>query len=307
MRYTPRKATKYATLEERQTGKHVLRKKQCAKCGEFFLMRYDRKYCSKKCHNDSMRGNVSKRERNRANTRARKLNKLKTWDEVPDAAIFARDSGVCQLGPQCKFPGVPIDPEAHHPLPLSPSIDHIIPLSHYGIDVEANKRATHLACNCSRNNRLTDEDRAFMEAHPELILAPEQLAALPSRKKREPKPKRVVLVYDLPCSWCGVRVSRFRQASYVACGNCPGSSAGCCSCGAKMVIVAGSRPPETRKCRSCAKADPSPNTVKPLKTVWETCTTCGGLLYSNNKVGVCQRTPTCRRAYARESYARGLR
>lgn len=232
----------------------------------------------------------------RAERRARKLNKAKTWDGIVDAEIFARDEGVCQLGASCKYPGELIDPEAPHPQSLSPSVDHIIPLSYGGIDVAANKRAAHLGCNVGRNNRLSEEDQAFMDTHPELVLPPEQLVTLPSRKKPPKTPKPEPVFHELACFWCGAIVSRPYLANYVACGVCPGSTAGCTICGAKMVIVAGSRPPETRKCRSCAHVDPAP---RPRKISGKSCSVCGGPLQANNKIGVCQRTDACKLAYGR--------
>lgn len=275
------------------------RKWQCAQCGEFYAAPYKRKYCTKKCYADSMRAYAPGAAR-KAAARARHLSKLKTWDGVADAEIFARDEGVCQLGASCKYPGEPIDPEARHPQPLSPSVDHIIPLSYGGIDVAANKRAAHLNCNVGRNNRLTDEDRAFMKAHPEFILAPEQLATLPPRVKREFKPKvpkPEPVFYTLTCFWCGNAIQRTYRANFAICGECPGSTAGCSVCGVKMVIVAGSRPPETRKCRPCAHADPAPRPSTAKEGSGRPCGVCGEPLYSNNKIGICQRNAVCRRAY----------
>jgi len=296
VRSTPRQGSKFLTLEDRRAGR-VRWKRQCSGCGEFFMMRHDQKYCTKQCA-DSSRRLYPPGAAQKAASRARKLSKLKTWDGVADAEIFARDAGVCQLGENCKYPGVLIDPEARHPQPLSPSVDHIIPLSYGGIDVAANKRAAHLSCNVGRNNRLSESEKAFMVAHPELVLPPEQLTLLPLRRKRGLKaktPKPAPVFYESACFWCESPVLRTYRADYVMCGKCPGSTAGCSVCGAKMVIVAGSRPPETRRCRSCPRSEPPP---RPQKS----CVVCGGPLYANNTIGVCQRTDACKREYGRIYY-----
>ena len=43
------------------------------------------------------------------------------------------------------------------PHPMSPSIDHVVPVSLGGTDDLTNLRLTHLACNVRRGNRLDEE------------------------------------------------------------------------------------------------------------------------------------------------------
>lgn len=70
-------------------------------------------------------------------------------------AIFERDSWTCQI---C---GDGIDPELTFPDPMSPSIDHIVPLrdclEQFGsdyVDNESNWQAAHVRCNTAKGVRL---------------------------------------------------------------------------------------------------------------------------------------------------------
>lgn len=63
--------------------------------------------------------------------------------------VFARDGWVCQLCME------PIDREARSPAPLSPSIDHIIPISQGGGDTPSNVQASHRVCNTRKGARLS--------------------------------------------------------------------------------------------------------------------------------------------------------
>ena len=67
-------------------------------------------------------------------------------------------------GWRCGIPGCrrrPIDPTKPWPHPLSPSIDHIEPLSRGGLHVYANVRIAHLACNTARGNSIDNEQLAL--------------------------------------------------------------------------------------------------------------------------------------------------
>lgn len=61
--------------------------------------------------------------------------------------VFERDGWICQL---C---GDPTDWTTHFPDPLSPSLDHIVPLSRGGEHSRANTQCAHLACNIRKGNR----------------------------------------------------------------------------------------------------------------------------------------------------------
>jgi HNH endonuclease len=83
---------------------------------------------------------------------------------VTDQQILERDSWECQI-PGCQLGPIPL--LAAWPDPLSPSVDHIMPLSLGGDDVQGNKRAAHLACNVQRGNRMHPDDAI---AGPEPIM-----------------------------------------------------------------------------------------------------------------------------------------
>jgi len=63
------------------------------------------------------------------------------------AEIAARDKHRCQL---C---GGKVDMALRAPDPMSPTIDHIVPISRGGDDTKANVQLAHLGCNSSKGNR----------------------------------------------------------------------------------------------------------------------------------------------------------
>lgn len=62
--------------------------------------------------------------------------------------IFARDNWICKLCNQ------PLDRTEVKPHPMSPSIDHIIPLSRGGEHNKENCQAAHLGCNRSKGPKI---------------------------------------------------------------------------------------------------------------------------------------------------------
>jgi 5-methylcytosine-specific restriction endonuclease McrA len=74
-----------------------------------------------------------------------------TLETFEPREIFERDQWTCQL---CQRP---VDDTIAWPAPLSPSLDHIVPISKGGDHSRANSRLAHLACNSSRGNRGDDE------------------------------------------------------------------------------------------------------------------------------------------------------
>jgi 5-methylcytosine-specific restriction endonuclease McrA len=62
--------------------------------------------------------------------------------------IFERDRWVCQL---CRGPVIAT---IKHPDPMSPSLDHIIPLAKYGNHTRANVQLAHLLCNLRKADKL---------------------------------------------------------------------------------------------------------------------------------------------------------
>lgn len=58
-------------------------------------------------------------------------------------------------GYQCSICDQPVDLHLRRPNLLSPSIDHVIPRAHGGLDVPGNIALAHLLCNISKGTRLT--------------------------------------------------------------------------------------------------------------------------------------------------------
>lgn len=148
----------------------------CKQCGREFRAGSVRpsapfKYCSVACRTAARSLSPDERKaRKQAQTRARRLRHDQTWDGVTDQQVFVRDDWQCQV-PGCGFG--PLRRDLAWPDALSPSIDHIVPLSRGGTDVAPNKRAAHLYCNVSRHNRMTpDEEKLVMPELAPLGLLP---------------------------------------------------------------------------------------------------------------------------------------
>jgi 5-methylcytosine-specific restriction endonuclease McrA len=68
-------------------------------------------------------------------------------EHVDRLTVYERDGWICQI---CMSP---IDRELKFPARMSPSVDHIVPVSHGGDHSYENVRASHLTCNIKRGNR----------------------------------------------------------------------------------------------------------------------------------------------------------
>lgn len=68
-------------------------------------------------------------------------------EKVDRREVFERDGWVCGICSE------PIDSTLKFPARMSPSIDHIVPVSHGGEHSYGNVRASHLTCNIKRGNR----------------------------------------------------------------------------------------------------------------------------------------------------------
>lgn len=65
--------------------------------------------------------------------------------------VHTRDNWTCRL---CLLP---IDPKVAWPDPMSPSVDHVIPLSRGGAHAMHNVQSAHLGCNSRKGNSLMNE------------------------------------------------------------------------------------------------------------------------------------------------------
>lgn len=88
-----------------------------------------------------------------AEIRRRRLLASAKQERYTREEICARDGWVCGI---CADP---IDPLIRWPNGGSASIDHIMPVSLGGDDTKVNVRASHLACNLARGNRVDNHDQ----------------------------------------------------------------------------------------------------------------------------------------------------
>lgn len=89
--------------------------------------------------------NPDVRRKNRQARRARERNAL---DETfLPGEVYGRDGWTCGICQQ------PVDPDLRHPDPMSPSLDHIVPLSLGGRHSRANTQLAHLLCNIRKGAR----------------------------------------------------------------------------------------------------------------------------------------------------------
>jgi hypothetical protein len=174
----------------------------CEQCGRRFeryvAPRETRlpRFCSQKCGNDFR--NVGGRK---AANRARRAIAASTNDGIIDMQIWDRDDWLCRI-PGCELG--PIRADLRKPEPLSPSVDHIVPLSLGGADTAPNKRSAHLFCNLSRNNRMCPDDVVMITVER----APLGLL---------PRPERAKVVHL--CTVCQAAPARRESATCRACYN----------------------------------------------------------------------------------------
>lgn len=72
-------------------------------------------------------------------------------EKIDRDVVFERDGYLCKL---C---GLPLDMDAKFPHPLSPTLDHIIPINKGGHHLYTNLQAAHFRCNTAKGDRiLTD-------------------------------------------------------------------------------------------------------------------------------------------------------
>jgi 5-methylcytosine-specific restriction endonuclease McrA len=107
----------------------------CATCG----IRFDpgegraRKYCGRACKpSGRIAGSVN----------------MRRWVDK----LGNEDGWVCWL---C---GELVDPKLFWPHQYAGSVDHVVPASRSGTDERRNLRLAHLTCNCSRKDKLIEED-----------------------------------------------------------------------------------------------------------------------------------------------------
>lgn len=131
---------------------HAEKAFKCKYCSIIFVPSYKDKhriFCSDNCSKKYKRN----KEGRSFNVRAKLILKRfygddyrKHYQKIEPIIIYERDQWLCGI---C---GHPIEKTQKSPLPNSPSIDHIIPLSLGGEHKPNNLRAAHLYCNSIRGN-----------------------------------------------------------------------------------------------------------------------------------------------------------
>ena len=136
--------------------------KLCEVCGAQYIAKHpSRKYCSAYCRHraTTLRNKAKKREN--AHKRRCKTQGVE-YRFVNPKRIFARDRLVCQI---CLSS---CDPTSRFPDPLSPTLDHKIPLSRGGSHSEDNLQCAHWGCNAAKRDSLESELSCEPEDHANL-------------------------------------------------------------------------------------------------------------------------------------------
>lgn len=139
---------------------------ECEWCGvEFTPFRSDGMFCSSACSvasfNDRNPGHAAMRskkrqerhpDRHRMKEQRRRAQKARTQVEY-----FTETEIRATHGDDCHLCSLPIDYDLRWPDPMSPSIDHVIPLSRGGGHTLRNCQMSHLRCNVAKGNRVAPE------------------------------------------------------------------------------------------------------------------------------------------------------
>jgi endogenous inhibitor of DNA gyrase (YacG/DUF329 family) len=137
------------TARAKSASKKAVVPRPCRKCGATFAPEYGNKrriFCSPRCQH-AFKSSRDRRMRNhRSRAKAFGARVIENFDPIE---IHMRDGWTCGICLQ------PIARGAECPDPLSPSIDHIAPLSLGGDHSRANVRSAHFGCNSRRGNGMS--------------------------------------------------------------------------------------------------------------------------------------------------------
>ena len=141
------KERKREAIKHGQTDKSFV----CKQCGKLVLPEYGTKlkvFCSAYCCKKYVKkANDKKHPERKADERQRRAARLRgaKVEQIKRLQIYARDNWICQL---C---GKKVNKHHKYPHPMSPSIDHIIPLSQGGTHEPVNVQLAHFICNSKRS------------------------------------------------------------------------------------------------------------------------------------------------------------
>ena len=135
---------------------HDAKQCECAECGKGFATEYGNKlraYCSHSCSRTA--GNRENRHRNRE-ARQQQGARRRERKRSGTMSIKVRRPGLANLAERdqwrCGICRLRVDMERRYPDPLSPSLDHILPLSQGGRHERSNVQLSHLGCNVKKND-----------------------------------------------------------------------------------------------------------------------------------------------------------
>lgn len=104
----------------------------------------------------SERTELSERRKRESASLARHVRRMRekaaTAERFDPLEVFDRDGWVCGL---CSLP---VDPDRAWPDPMSPSLDHVVPLSAGGEHSRANTQLAHWLCNVRKGARVAEAD-----------------------------------------------------------------------------------------------------------------------------------------------------
>lgn len=156
-----------ANSRARKQAEREANAKPCRYCGDLMLNPYriqcGKPECKRKFNAERMR-EWNRNYKAKTGTwyvrkwdhRRRMLLRVATLETFHPSEVFERDRWICQI---CKRP---VDATIKWPDPMSPSLDHIVPISEGGEHTRANCRLAHLRCNTARGNRGGGEQLALI-------------------------------------------------------------------------------------------------------------------------------------------------
>lgn len=127
----------------------------CVRCASDYRGRKGSKYCSRFCSQATTRDKYAGASDKGTKRRAERQ-RLAEVEPVDRIYIFTRDRWTCHL---CN---TRINPKLKFPHPMSPSLDHLIPLAQHGAHEPANVSAAHLRCNIRKGDRGQAEQLALI-------------------------------------------------------------------------------------------------------------------------------------------------
>lgn len=132
--------------------------KQCAQPFVYERFNGERELCGKRCADDFYRAHnpeAFRRQRRGQAQRRRAAKRSVEVERFKDVEIYERDRWICQL---C---GKPTHRKYSRSDILSPTLDHIVPLTQGGAHLRVNVQLAHMICNSLKGDRGSSQMRLF--------------------------------------------------------------------------------------------------------------------------------------------------